>query len=229
LFRNDLCLVILRKAAEEMNVEDQDRTVDQEGGAEADAGVVVDEEALAQEDKEQAGELTVESEDEIETLRTALEEAEARAAEYLDGWQRARAEFANYRRRQEQQRRQMQAAAKASLLLQLLPVMDDLKRALEAVPEASEGEPWVSGVEQVQRKWQTTLEQTGLAVMPVEAGEAFDPAYHEALTHEPNKEVEAGHIIQVVQPGYQVDDTVLRPALVRVSSGKPELNEEVDE
>jgi molecular chaperone GrpE len=212
-----------------MNVEDQDRTVGQEGGAEAEAGVVLDEETLAQGDKEQAAEPTVEAEDEIETLRVALEEAEARAAEYLDGWQRARAEFANYRRRQEQQRQQMQALAKANLLLQLLPVMDDLKRALETVPEESEEEPWVSGVDQVERKWQTTLEQMGLSVMPVEAGEAFDPAYHEALTHEPNEEVEAGHIIQVVQPGYQVNDTVLRPALVRVSSGKPALNEEVDE
>jgi molecular chaperone GrpE len=204
-----------------MNVEDQNRAVGQEEAAEAGAKVVPDE--------GQEAELTVETEDELETLRAALEEAETRAAEYLDGWQRARAEFANYRRRQEQQRQQMQALAKANLLLQLLPVMDDLKRALEAVPEESEGEPWVSGVEQVQRKWQATLEQMGLSVMPVEAGEAFDPTYHEALTHEPNEEVEAGHIIQVVQPGYQVNDTVLRPALVRVSSGKPKLNEEVDE
>lgn len=212
-----------------MSVEDQDRVVGQEDDAKADASAVVDEEALAEEDEEQVGELIVEAEDEVEILRTALEEAEAHAAEYLDGWQRARAEFANFRRRQEQQRRQMQAAAKAGVLLQLLPVMDDLKRALEAVPEESEEEPWVSGVEQVQRKWQVALERLGLSTMPVEAGETFDPAYHEALTHEPNEEVEAGHIIQVVQPGYQVDDTVLRPALVRVSSGKPELDEEVDE
>jgi molecular chaperone GrpE len=212
-----------------MGVEDEDRAVSQEDGAEADASVVADEGALAQEDEGQAVELTVEAEDELEALRATLEEAEARAAEYLDGWQRARAEFANYRRRQEQQRQQMQVAAKANLLLQLLPVMDDLKRALEAVPEESEAEPWVSGVEQVQRKWQTALERMGLTAMPAEAGEVFDPAYHEALTHEPNEEVAAGQIIQVVQPGYQVNDTVLRPALVRVSSGKPELNEEVDE
>ena len=204
-----------------MNVEDQNRAVSQEDAAKAGAEVVTDE--------GQEAERTVEAEDELETLRAALEEAEARAAEYLDGWQRARAEFANYRRRQEQQRQQMQALAKANLLLQLLPVMDDLRRALEAVPEESEEQSWVSGVEQVQRKWQATLERLGLSTMPVEAGEAFDPAYHEALTQESIEEVEAGHIIQVVQPGYQVDDTVLRPALVRVSSGKPELNQEVDE
>jgi molecular chaperone GrpE len=210
-----------------MSAEDQDRAVGQGDSVEARAGVAADEGALAQEDEEQAAELTAEAE--LETLRAALEEAEARAAEYLDGWQRARAEFANYRRRQEQQRQQMQVAAKANLLLQLVPVMDDLKRALEAVPAESEGEPWVSGVEQVQRKWQTALEHMGLSAMLVEAGEIFDPAYHEALTHEPNEEVGAGQIIQVVQPGYQVNDTVLRPALVRVSSGKPELDEELDE
>lgn len=173
--------------------------------------------------------LPVEGEDELAVLTAALSEAEARAAEYLDGWQRARAEFANYRRRQEQQRQQMQVAAKASVLLQLLPVMDDLKRALEAVPEESEENPWLSGVEQVQRKWQAALERVGLSVLPVEAGDAFDPNVHEALTHEPCAEVEAGKIIQVVQPGYEVDDTVLRPALVRVSSGSPGVDEEEED
>ncbi|HUT20651.1 MAG TPA: nucleotide exchange factor GrpE [Anaerolineae bacterium] len=173
--------------------------------------------------------LPVEGEDQLAVLNAALAEAEARAAEYLDGWQRARAEFANYRRRQEQQRQQMQVAAKASVLVQLLPVMDDLKRALEAVPEESEENPWLSGVEQVQRKWQAALERVGLSVLPVEAGDAFDPNVHEALTHEPCAEVEAGKIIQVVQPGYEVDDTVLRPALVRVSSGSPGADEEEEE
>lgn len=173
--------------------------------------------------------LPVEGEDELAVLTAALSEAEARAAEYLDGWQRARAEFANYRRRQEQQRQQMQVAAKASVLVQLLPVMDDLKRALEAVPEESEENPWLSGVEQVQRKWQAALERVGLSVLPVEAGDAFDPNVHEALTHEPCAEVEAGKIIQVVQPGYEVDDTVLRPALVRVSSGSPGVDEEEED
>jgi len=212
-----------------MSAEDQERTVTREDGGESEAEASVEEVSL-----EEGGEgveegLPVEGEDELAVLTAALSEAEARAAEYLDGWQRARAEFANYRRRQEQQRQQMQVAAKASVLVQLLPVMDDLKRALEAVPEESEENPWLSGVEQVQRKWQAALERVGLSVLPVEAGDAFDPNVHEALTHEPCAEVEAGKIIQVVQPGYEVDDTVLRPALVRVSSGSPGVDEEEEE
>jgi molecular chaperone GrpE len=212
-----------------MSAEDQERTVTREdsGASEAEASV---EEVSLEEGGEGVEEgLLVEGEDELVVLNAALCEAEARAAEYLDGWQRARAEFANYRRRQEQQRQQMQAAAKASVLLQLLPVMDDLRRALEAVPEESEGNPWLSGVEQVQRKWQAALERVGLSVLPVEAGDAFDPNVHEALTHEPCAEMEAGKIIQVVQPGYEIDDTVLRPALVRVSSGSPGADEEEEE
>jgi molecular chaperone GrpE len=212
-----------------MSAEDQERTVTREDGGEPEAEASVEEVSL-----EGGGEgveegLPVEGEDELAVLTAALSEAEARAAEYLDGWQRARAEFANYRRRQEQQRQQMQVVAKASVLLQLLPVMDDLKRALEAVPEESEENPWLSGVEQVQRKWQAALERVGLSVLPVEAGDAFDPNVHEALTHEPCAELEAGKIIQVVQPGYEVDDTVLRPALVRVSSGSPGVDEEEEE
>jgi molecular chaperone GrpE len=212
-----------------MSAEDQERTVTREDGGEPEAEASVEEVSL-----EEGGEgveegLPVEGEDELAVLTAALSEAEARAAEYLDGWQRARAEFANYRRRQEQQRQQMQVVAKASVLLQLLPVMDDLKRALEAVPEESEENPWLSGVEQVQRKWQAALERVGLSVLPVEAGDAFDPNVHEALTHEPCAELEAGKIIQVVQPGYEVDDTVLRPALVRVSSGSPGVDEEEEE
>jgi len=211
-----------------MSVEDQERTVAREEGveAEAEAEASVEEVSLEEGVEKVEGALPAESEDELAALNAALAEAEARAAEYLDGWQRARAEFANYRRRQEQQRKQMQVTAKANVLVQLLPVMDDLKRALEAVPEEIEGDPWVSGVEQVQRKWRAALEREGLCILPVEAGDAFDPNIHEALTHEPSSDVEAGKVIEVAQPGYQVDGVILRPALVRVSSGSPAVAEE---
>ena len=203
-----------------MSAEDQEGTVAQEERKEEEEAL--EGEVLPEEGAEEIEEaVPVEDEDELGALNAALTEAETRAAEYLDGWQRARAEFANYRRRQEQQRKQMQVTAKANVLTHLLPVMDDLKRALEAVPEEIEGNAWVSGVEQVQRKWQAALERVGLCVLPVEAGESFDPNVHEALTHEPSTEFEAGKVIGVVQPGYEVDGVILRPALVRVSSGSP--------
>jgi molecular chaperone GrpE len=212
-----------------MSAEDQECTVAREEGEDAEAEALVGEVLLEEGAEETEEGLPVEGEDELAALNAALAEAEARAAEYLDGWQRARAEFANYRRRQEQQRKQMQVNAKANVLVQLLPVMDDLKRALEAVPEEIEGNPWVSGVEQVQRKWQAALEREGLSALLVKAGESFDPNIHEALTHEPSTEVEAGKVIEVVQPGYEVDGVILRPALVRVSCGSPAVGEEEEE
>lgn len=212
-----------------MSAEDQECTVAREEGEDAEAEALVGEVLLEEGTEETEEGLPVEGEDELAALNAALAEAEARAAEYLDGWQRARAEFANYRRRQEQQRKQMQVNAKANVLVQLLPVMDDLKRALEAVPEEIEGNPWVSGVEQVQRKWQAALEREGLSALLVKAGESFDPNIHEALTHEPSTEVEAGKVIEVVQPGYEVDGVILRPALVRVSCGSPAVGEEEEE
>jgi molecular chaperone GrpE len=212
-----------------MSAEDQECTVAREEGEDAEAEALVGEVLLEEGAEETEEGLPVEGEDELAALNAALAEAEARAEEYLDGWQRARAEFANYRRRQEQQRKQMQVNAKANVLVQLLPVMDDLKRALEAVPEEIEGNPWVSGVEQVQRKWQAALEREGLSALLVKAGESFDPNIHEALTHEPSTEVEAGKVIEVVQPGYEVDGVILRPALVRVSCGSPAVGEEEEE
>jgi molecular chaperone GrpE len=216
------------KAAEKMSAEDQEGTVAQEERKEKEEAL--EGEVLPEEGAEEMEEaVPAEGEDELGALNAALTEAETRAAEYLDGWQRARAEFANYRRRQEQQRKQMQVTAKANVLTHLLPVMDDLKRALEAVPEEIEGNAWVSGVEQVQRKWQAALERVGLSVLPAEAGESFDPNIHEALTHEPSTEFEAGKVIEVVQPGYEVDGVILRPALVRVSSGSPVAAEPEEE
>ncbi len=166
------------------------------------------------------GDLVSEEEpDPVSTLTAALEESKAQAAEYLDGWQRARAEFANYRRRQEQQQQQMDAAAKARVLTLLLPVVDDLERALDAVPEDLEGHAWVNGLSLVGQKWLTAMEKAGLSPLAIQAGDPFDPTRHEALTHEPSDDFAAGTIIQVVQRGYVLGDAVLRPALVRVSCG----------
>ena len=162
--------------------------------------------------------------DELAALAAALEETKAQAAEYLDGWQRARAEFANFRRRQEQRQKQMNTEAKSKVLHHLLPVVDDLERAFGVVPEEIQEHAWVSGLSLVLHKLIKTLEKDGLSVLEVDAGDAFDPNYHEALTHEPNGDYDEGAIIQVVQRGYKLDESVLRPALVRVSSGNLKAN-----
>ncbi len=153
----------------------------------------------------------------------ALAVAQAQAAEYLDGWQRARAELANYRRRVEAQRAEMAMEANAGLLERLLPLLDDLLLALNNTPTAK-GEPagdgaweeWRSGIALIAHKFASTLESVGVTPIQTE-GQHFDPAVHEAVTLEEHAEVESGKIIAQLRQGYRLGDRVLRAAMVRVA------------
>ena len=150
-------------------------------------------------------------------LREELEKAKAQAAEYLDGWQRARAELANARKRFEKERSEAGQFATGSLLRKILPVLDDVDRAMKTVPDDLRQDPWVDGVALIQRKFQAVLESEGVKPIEVKPGDPFDPTQHEAMTHEENKERKEGEIIAEVQKGYRFKAEVLRPALVRVA------------
>jgi molecular chaperone GrpE len=132
---------------------------------------------------------------EIEALKKQLEDAEAKTAENLDGWQRSQAEFINYKKRIERDRELDYLSMKGDVIKKLLPVLDDLERALANRPEAN---TWGSGIELIARKFHTILEAEG--VRPIEAkGQPFDPNFHEAISNEPSEEVESGYVIGVVQ------------------------------
>lgn len=164
-------------------------------------------------------------EDEIAVLRRQLAEAEAKAAEYLDGWQRARAEFANYKRRNDQEKNELIKVANAALITRLLPALDDFERAFQTLPPGLSSLTWIDGIFLIYRKLLAILEAEGLT--PIETqGQVFDPSVHEAVTHEPSTEYEEGHIIGEVQKGYKLGDRVLRPSLVRVSAGAPAPEEQ---
>ena len=155
--------------------------------------------------------------EEVSTLQEQLSTAQAQAQEYLDGWQRARAEFANYKRRVERDRKQMRQDAVARVVIRYLPIVDDLERALQNRPQEGEGAAWAEGIELVYRKLLAALEADG--VKPMQAlGEHFDPSLHEAVMQEPSDEYESGQIIEVLQPGYWIGERVLRPALVKVAA-----------
>jgi len=163
----------------------------------------------------------------VAQLQQQLEEAQAQAAEYLDGWQRARAEFANFRRRQEAEREQQVQMSNAHLLTQLLPVLDDLERALGAVPESVQGQGWLDGILLIKRKLELVLDSQG--VRPIEtAGHCFDPVYHEAVTYEEAEGYEEDQIIAELQRGYMLGERVLRPAMVRVAQAPASPAEEAD-
>lgn len=154
--------------------------------------------------------------DELTALRRELEEQKAKAAEYLDGWQRARAEFANYKKRIEKEQEDMIKSANGAFISRLLPVMDDFERAFQTLPLDLMGLTWLEGIALIQRKLQILLEQEDVAVIETE-GQIFDPTLHQAVTHEESEEHEEGQIIGEVQKGYKMGDKVLRPSLVRVA------------
>lgn len=160
--------------------------------------------------------------DELTALRQELEQVKATESEYLDGWQRARAELSNARKRFQREQEQAYANAKAGVFVRLLPIADDFERAFETLPRNLLGLTWIEGIALIQRKLRLLLEQDGVA--PIEAdGQEFDPLLHQAVTHEPSDTVAVGHVISELQKGYRMGDRVLRPSMVRVSAGPPEV------
>ncbi len=153
---------------------------------------------------------------ELESLKQKLNDAEARAAEYLDGWQRTQAEFINFRRRLERDRQAEFLAMKAEIIKKFLPVLDDLERALQHPPQEADLQAWVQGVDLILRKMQSILQAEGVERIEAE-GQMFDPNLHEAIGHEDVDGQESGRVIAVVQQGYRLGERVIRPALVRVA------------
>jgi molecular chaperone GrpE len=152
----------------------------------------------------------------IEKLLSELEAAQNQALEYLDGWQRARADYANYRKRMERDQVLANQTATGNIIKRFLEILDDLDRALLNRPTEGEGATWAAGIELIQRKFNNILETEG--VKPIQAeGEYFDPNQHEAISQEENPDLESGQIIATVQQGYLYGDRVLRPARVRVT------------
>lgn len=168
----------------------------------------------------QEGRETGRVEDELETLRTELEEANKTGQEYLQLLQRVQADFNNYRRRAEQQRLDQMNSAKASVVLKVLPVLDDFDRALEAMPEEALNSDWGQGIALIDRKLRSALEEEGAT--PIEAlGQPFDPWQHEAVDYVPTTNHKEGEVIEVIRQGYKLGDKVIRPAQVRVARELP--------
>lgn len=149
-------------------------------------------------------------------LAQQLKEALDESAINLDGWQRAQAEFSNYRRRVERDQIRMREDAASRVIKQFLPVVDDLTRALKDRPQSGEAAEWAAGIELINRKLSAVLESEGVRRMEVE-GEMFDPNLHEAIAQMESPDHESGQIVEVIQEGYMIGDRVLRAALVRVA------------
>ena len=166
---------------------------------------------------EEIPDIGLSSEEQVESLQSSLDEMTAQAEEYLDGWQRARAEFANYKKRILKENTEIRQVARGDVIKIYLDILDDLERALGEKPTQGEGKTWSEGIELIVQKLHNRLEAEGIKPMnPL--GEEFDPNIHEALMKAESDEYESGQIIEVMQEGYWIGDKVLRPALVRVAA-----------
>ena len=144
-----------------------------------------------------------------------IQKLEQENGELLLDLQRTRADFENYRKNVDIDRERVKILAKESLLLQLLPVLDDLDLALGHVPTELTGDKWVQGVINLNKKLESSLKKLGLERIKIGKHEEFNPELHEAVTFEDDggdKEI----IVEELRPGYKYDGKVLRSAMVKV-------------
>jgi molecular chaperone GrpE len=158
----------------------------------------------------------------IESLRQALAVEKEKAEGYLASWQRSQADFTNYKRRIEQEREEFSKFANVNLILHLLPVLDDLERALASVLPKSAKQSWVDGIRLIYRKFRASLESQGLT--QIEAlGKPFDPNLHEAVRQD---EGEEGIVVEEIRKGYKLNDRVIRPTMAVVGNGEDKEKED---
>jgi molecular chaperone GrpE len=130
--------------------------------------------------------------------------------------QRTQADFLNFKRRTDQERGMVVRNAAAQVLSRLIPVQDDLERAVEALPEDAP-DSWKDGIRMVFQNLQSLLQAEGVTKYEPTPGETFDPAEQEAVYYQPTNDQPAGAVLTTVRPGYRTADRVLRPAQVVVA------------
>ncbi|MCK5635662.1 MAG: nucleotide exchange factor GrpE [Anaerolineales bacterium] len=153
---------------------------------------------------------------EEESLEEQVKRLQTEGEEYLDGWQRARAEFANFKKRTQRENEHARARIAGEIITHFLGVQDDIERALSRAPEGDDFKEWTLGIELIHQKLQALLDAEGVEIIDAE-GERFDPTFHEAVSFEESDDHEEGSIIDITQRGYKLGERVLRPAMVRVA------------
>ncbi len=153
--------------------------------------------------------------EDVDTLKAQLDEEREKAKSYMQNWQRAAADYQNFKRRVEEERNETARLANAALVINLLPLLDDLERALKSVDAHLASLTWVDGIRLIYRKFEAVLNMVGVEEIQAD-GQTFDPAVHEAVSQAPGEE---NKVISVVQRGYKLGDRVIRPAMVIVGQG----------
>jgi molecular chaperone GrpE len=152
----------------------------------------------------------------IEDFKKQLDECEKKAAEYLSGWQRERADFLNYKKEEMERIGQLINYAKEELILEILPLMDNFEVIEKKLPENFKKDENVKGLLQIKIQLENFLKSLGVEEIK-SVGEKFDPHLHEIVEEVEAKDKEPGIIIEEIQKGYKSNGRLLRPAKVRIT------------
>jgi len=152
----------------------------------------------------------------IKELQKKLEECQKLQEEYLAGWQRARADFLNYKKKELERVEDLVNLAKSKIFLKILSILDNLERAKAQIPEDLKNSDWVKGIFQIENQFRNFLKEEGIEEIKTE-GEHFDPNFHEAVGEVEAKDTKPDQIVEVLEKGYLLNGQLLRPAKVRVA------------
>lgn len=153
---------------------------------------------------------------EADGLRLELAGCKKEKDEYLAGWQRAKADFLNYKKEELRRIEEIARYQTEDFMNELITVLDNFDLGIAALQKAG---PVEKGIYMIRSQIEDILKRRGLQRIPVKTGDRFDPAFHEAIA-ETESNAEAGTIVEEIEAGYRLHDKVVRPARVKVSKGK---------
>ncbi len=145
-----------------------------------------------------------------------LAECEKKKEEYFSGWQREKADFINYKKGELERLEEILFSAKESLLLKIIPVLDNFDLAEKAIPEKDKEDKNVKGMLLIKKQLLETLKGMGLKEINC-IGQKFDPEKQEAIEEIEKKDAESGTVVEEIEKGYELNDRIIRPAKVKIS------------
>ena len=170
---------------------------------------------MTQEDRPTDSEANSENID-IEALKKMLAEEQEKSLKYLSNWQRSQADLVNYKKYIDLDKQESSKFANSTLIVKLLPVIDDFERAISSLPPDTASQPWVEGFRLIDRKFRSILDMQGVTEIKAK-GQPFDPRFHEAVRQDKGPE---GVVLDEVEKGYMFKDRLLRASKVVVGTGE---------
>lgn len=200
-----------------MKKEDQGKAKDEQNKEEEKANPQGERDPKDQQETDEGQPMVALTFDEYDALEKEIESLQKQVEEQKDAYLRTRADFENYKKRVQRDATRSYQDAMTNVLKIFLSAADDLERALKNKPESKEIDNWVNGIELIHQKMLNQMKNQGVERMDVNPGDEFDPNIHEAITQEEHPEFSDGQIIDVVQPGFRIQERIIRPAMVRVA------------